>query len=556
MDNSRNDIDFRALHAAILHSSLDCIITIDQAGKILDFNYAAEQTFGYHAWEVIGRVMSECIIPPSLRKAHTRGMQRHAETGRGYVIGNRIELTAMRKDGSEFPVEVAVTEIKQERRSLFTAYVRDISARKQTEERLLLLQDEQERRVRERTNDLAKANASLRSEISERRQAETKAREAEDRVRELNQVLERRLSRLNGLRKVDLATSGNKDLSITLSLIAKLATSELAVDAASVHMLEGEYLNCVAHCGFLQPSVLHQCKLGDGNAGQAALGTIVRVDSSVPRSKRDKSGRTVYAKRDKVMQSEKFTFYIGVPLYSRGGVKGVLNVYHRGELAADGEWMDFLETLAGQAGIAIENFHLLSDLQNANIELTLAYDTTIEGWSRALDLRDNETEGHSQRVTSMTIRLARHFGMVDEQITHIRRGALLHDIGKMGIPDHILLKPGPLSPDDWEIMRLHPVYAYRLLAPIDFLRPALDIPYCHHEKWDGTGYPRGLHGDQIPLAARLFAVVDVWDALRSDRPYRRAWPDEKVIEHIRSLSGTHFETNVVEAFISLGNEAV
>ena len=142
-------------------------------------------------------------------------------------------------------------------------------------------------------------------------------------------------------------------------------------------------------------------------------------------------------------------------------------------------------------------------------------------------------------------------GLENEALVHVRRGALLHDIGKMGVPDSILLKPGPLTDDEWIIMRMHPVYAHDLLAPIAYLLPALDIPYCHHEKWDGTGYPRGLQGEKIPLAARLFAVVDVWDALRSDRPYRLAWPEEKVREHIRSLSGTHFDPKVVEAFINL-----
>ena len=149
-----------------------------------------------------------------------------------------------------------------------------------------------------------------------------------------------------------------------------------------------------------------------------------------------------------------------------------------------------------------------------------AYDTTIEGWSRALNLRDKETEGHTRRVTEMTLTLARRFGFTEEDLLHLRRGALLHDIGKMGVPDNILLKPEPLTEEEWIIMRKHPQYAYDLLKPIAFLGSALDIPYCHHEKWDGTGYPRGLRGEEIPLAARLFAVVDVWDALTSDRPYR------------------------------------
>lgn len=141
---------------------------------------------------------------------------------------------------------------------------------------------------------------------------------------------------------------------------------------------------------------------------------------------------------------------------------------------------------------------------------------------------------------------------VDEMVVvHLRRGALLHDIGKMGIPDSVLLKSGPLTEDEWAIMKMHPVYAYELLSPIAFLHPALDIPYSHHEKWDGTGYPRGLKGDEIPLAARIFAIVDVYDALRSDRPYRPAWSEERTIEHIRSLSGKHFDPAVVDTFLRM-----
>jgi putative nucleotidyltransferase with HDIG domain len=217
--------------------------------------------------------------------------------------------------------------------------------------------------------------------------------------------------------------------------------------------------------------------------------------------------------------------------------------------------MEFLETLAGQAAIAIDNAKLFEGLQRSNVELALAYDTTLEGWSRALELRDQETEGHTERVTEMTLRLARAVGRFAEaELMHLRRGALLHDIGKMGIPDGILLKPGPLTEAEWEIMRQHPIYAHEMLSPIAFLRPALDIPYCHHEKWDGSGYPRGLRGEQIPLAARVFAVADVWDALRSNRPYRAAWPEAQVIAHIRSLSGVHFDPQIVEAFLKVLGE--
>jgi putative nucleotidyltransferase with HDIG domain len=205
-----------------------------------------------------------------------------------------------------------------------------------------------------------------------------------------------------------------------------------------------------------------------------------------------------------------------------------------------------------QTAIAIDNSSLFNDLQHSNAELTQAYDATIQGWSRALDLRDNETEGHTQRVTELTMKLGRQFGLTEEELVQVRWGALLHDIGKMGVSDGILLKPGTLTDEEWVVMKKHPTFAYEMLSPIRYLRLATDIPYCHHEKWDGTGYPRGLKGEQIPLVARIFAVVDVWDALISDRPYRAAWPEEKVLDHIRSLSGTHFDPQVVKICLESG----
>jgi len=189
------------------------------------------------------------------------------------------------------------------------------------------------------------------------------------------------------------------------------------------------------------------------------------------------------------------------------------------------------------------------DLQQAHNQLRDAYERTIEGWVRALDLRDRETEGHTQRVTEITVRVATQLGFSEEELSHIKRGALLHDMGKIAIPDEILQKPGPLNEAEWERMRQHPQYAYDMLAPIEYLRPALEIPYYHHERWDGSGYPHGWKGEKIPLSARLFAIVDVWDALRSDRPYRKAIPREQVIDYIQENSNILFDPKLVDHFL-------
>jgi HD-GYP domain-containing protein (c-di-GMP phosphodiesterase class II) len=210
--------------------------------------------------------------------------------------------------------------------------------------------------------------------------------------------------------------------------------------------------------------------------------------------------------------------------------------------------------IADQIAIAIRQSSLQLQTTNANRDLLYAYDVTIEGWAKALEMRDMETEGHSQRVVEMTLAVVSKMEIKGDELVHIRRGALLHDIGKMGIPDSILRKKGPLDGDEWEIMRRHPLLAYDLLSSIDFLRPALDIPYCHHERWDGCGYPRGLKGKEIPLAARIFAIIDVWDALTNERVYRPAWSKQKALDYILDNAGRHFDPMVVEIFLQTMNE--
>jgi putative nucleotidyltransferase with HDIG domain len=262
------------------------------------------------------------------------------------------------------------------------------------------------------------------------------------------------------------------------------------------------------------------------------------------------NGETIF-QRANMLAREAFVVYCGAPLVAKGQIKGVLEMFHRSPFELNEEMSNFIETLAGQAAIAIDNAELFDNLQRTNLELSLAYDATIEGWSHALDLRDKETEGHTLRVTEIAEQLARRMGMSDAEITHLRRGALLHDIGKMGVPDAILLKPGPLTDAEWNIMRKHPQYAFEMLSSIVYLRPALDIPYCHHERWDGSGYPRGLMGEKIPFAARIFAVVDVWDALTSDRPYRQAWTQERAMEYLQAKVEVDFDPQVVEMFLQM-----
>jgi len=344
-----------------------------------------------------------------------------------------------------------------------------------------------------------------------------------------------------------VAITASLDLRVVLNVILDQVTTHLKVDAAGVLLFDPytQTLQFATNRGFrsraLQGSNL---RLGEGHAGRAALERRILTVQSLADEPGEFSRSVNFAQ-------ERFVAYVAIPLIAKGQIKGVLEVFHRAVLSPTPEWLAFLEALGGQAAIAIDNSTLFDNLQRANTDLTMAYDTTLEGWSQALDLRDKETEGHTLRGTKLTLRLAREMGVRDADLVHIRRGALLHDIGKMGIPDQILLKPGPLSDEEWVVMKKHPEYANQMLAPIEFLRQAKHIPYSHHEKWDGTGYPRGLRGEEIPLSARIFAVADVYDALTSDRPYRKAWPKDKALAYIHEQAGKHFDPHVVETFLRM-----
>ena len=357
--------------------------------------------------------------------------------------------------------------------------------------------------------------------------------------------IKRHLNRLTALRAIDVAIASSLDLSLALNVLLDQVTSQLQVDAAAVLLFNPhtQVLELAAARGFRSHEIQRtRLRLGEGLAGRAALER--RMVSSENLTDEGRS----FTRAD-LLVKERFRSYYAAPLVAKGQVEGVLEVFHRGPFEATTDWLDFLVALAGQAAIAVDNVTLFSDVQTANMELKAAYDNTLEGWVRALDLRDKETEGHTQRVTDLTVRLARALDVPEADLLHVYRGALLHDIGKMAIPDAVLLKPGPLTPQERQVIERHPGYAYEFLSSIPYLRPALDIPYCHHEKWDGTGYPRGLKGEQIPLVARIFAVADVWDALRSDRPYRKGWSDEQALQYIREQSGTHFDPKVAGLFL-------
>ncbi len=361
----------------------------------------------------------------------------------------------------------------------------------------------------------------------------------------LHEQTEQQLHKMAALHQIDTAINADFDFRHVLNVLLQNVITQLGVDAADVLLLSADHqvLEFGAGAGFQTANIeKSHVRLGEGRAGTAAL---ERRIVSLP----DMDQVQDTFSRVTLLGDEQFVSHIVAPLIAKGQIKGVLEVFHRQRLNPTTEWFDFFATLATQAAIAIGNANLFNDLQLSNRELIQAYHATIEGWAHAIDLRDKETIGHTRRVTELTLHLARAMGVEESVLVNMQHGAILHDIGKMGIPDEILFKSGPLTEEEWVEMRKHPIYAYEMLSAIHYLQPALDIPYCHHERWDGSGYPRGLQGEQIPLAARIFAIIDVWDALCTNRRYRPAWDESRVINYIRQQAGKHFDPDVVEAFM-------
>ncbi len=362
---------------------------------------------------------------------------------------------------------------------------------------------------------------------------------------------ERQLQSLNALHNIDRAIANSLDLTTTLNVFLDQVVSQLDVDAVSIRLMHDDlYLKYAAGKGFGLNSSVQKVivRLGEGFGGKVAYARELQF---IPDVRNLKSATSEFAE---MLREENFRSVVGMPLKAKGKILGVLDIFKRTELTPDEDWFHFLEILAGQAAIAIDNATHFEEAQRARIEIEQAYDTTLVGWALALELLDEETEGHAERVTEMAVIVARRMGFSRDELVQVRRGSLLHDIGKMGIPDSILHKPGALTDEERKVMMAHPRIAYDLLSRTPFLRKALNIPYYHHERWDGSGYPHGLQGVTIPLEARIFAIVDVWDALSSDRPYRKAWPKKKIIDHIKSESGKHFDPEVVEVFLKILEE--
>lgn len=357
---------------------------------------------------------------------------------------------------------------------------------------------------------------------------------------------------LSTLLKVSSVLASTLELSEVLQVAIKSATDLVGLDTGAIYILKGDLLYLGATTPPLPAQFPEELRLAQLNDHPHLKETVT---TKAPVYLNDARKASLSPAEKIVVEARNLVSILFFPLLLKEKAIGAFIVGTTTEIRQPtNKEIDLCNILSLQVSLAVANAQLYKKAQQAIVDLTQSYDATLEGWSRVLDMRDHATDEHTHRVADLTVALARRMGFPDLELGHIRRGALLHDIGKMGIPDAILQKPAALTKAEWEIMKTHPELAFQLLSRIGYLAPAMDIPYCHHEKWDGTGYPRKLKGEEIPLAARIFAVVDVFDALTSDRPYRRAWKKEDALAFIREQSGKHFFPEAVEAFLELLEE--
>jgi len=490
-ERKRELVEQERLYRTLFEGANDAIFLISLDNVHIAANQKAADMLGYTVPQLVGMPISMVVAPGE----YSKSMQLREALLSGKTA-SPYERVFLKKDGQALPAEINATLVRD--REGNPAYIQSI--------------------VRE---------------ISERKQAQLR--------------IQRQLEQLKALHEIDHMISSSFDLQVIMENILAQITAQPAHDAANILLLDKGQARLESYASRGLPEMRFSCGtvgMDDCLAGEAvARGRLVHLVFS--------KETTPGCPRFETLLDKGFASGMAVPLVSKGLVKGVLEVFLRSPREPDPELLDFIETVSSEAAIAVDNAELFMNLQRSNLDLVHSYDATLEGWVKALELRDEETEGHSQRVTEMTVQLGRALGVEPEKLVHMRRGALLHDIGKMGIPDAILHKPGPLTPEEWAIMKMHPVYALEMLSQIPFLQPVLDIPYGHHERWDGSGYPQGLRGGAIPQAARIFMVIDVWDALNSDRPYRPRMAPEKALALIQEQAGKQFDPQVVEAFLKL-----
>lgn len=383
--------------------------------------------------------------------------------------------------------------------------------------------------------------ARIGEDITERRGAEEKLRRSLDETR-------LHLGRLTALRQIDSAITSDAQVQEKMQSILTTVQESLKVDAVGILLAENN--NSAITLAATQGSFLEKYKFESLGGLDELLTRLHQLPHPLVFADLSHASRPRWL-HERLNGNTSYTLYAVAPLVASGNLIGALEVFSSQLAKPDEEWVAHFQTLALQTAIALDSAEMIARIESTKNELAVAYEATLVGWAKALELRDKDTKGHSERMMELAELLGRRLGMDETSLRDLKRGTLLHDIGKMGVPDHILHKPGPLNDDEWAVMRMHPQFANDLLHNIPYLAGALEVPYCHHERWDGTGYPRGLQGEEIPLSARIFSVMDVWDALIHTRPYRPAWTPEKALEYIQAQAGIQFDPRVVEQFLVL-----
>ena len=565
-----------ALHSSqlqlteIISTAMDAIITVDQEQKIFLFNAAAERVFHCRAADVLGKPL-DILIPERYRHLHLQHVIDFGTTGqtnRSMGLGNH--LTGLRKDGEEFPMEASISQARLGDQHFYTVILRDITERRQAMT-ALRSSEERFRRLAENAPSIilrfhvlpelafeyiSPAVSGITGYAPEEFYANPNL--STDIIIEEDKLIFDRFI------KGDIQSSQTLEIRWVCKDSTVIWTEHhynpvwgedgelvsvegIIIDISERKRTEQELRRAEAKTRAIldaMPDMMFQIALTGELVDYRARNEsdlILPPEEFLGISFRDVLPKKVSQQLEEVMRK---TWRMGQALsfeYQVTTQDGMLKDFEaRVSQTALGDFLVITRNIT-------ERKHAELELKHTYLALEQAYDATIEGWSKALELRDRETNGHTLRVAETTMRLARIVGIPESDLVHIYRGALLHDIGKMAIPDSILFKPGSLNKEEWQLMRLHPVYAYDMLLPIDYLQASLNIPLCHHEKWDGSGYPQGLRGEQIPIEARLFSVVDVWDALCSERPYHAAWSIEETLNYFRSQSGKQFDPSIVEA---------
>jgi PAS domain S-box-containing protein/putative nucleotidyltransferase with HDIG domain len=583
----------------LVEASIDAIFMETLDGAIIDCNDAALQMYGYTREEMLKLNVKALVAPHFYVQVKDYTQWELSQGGKIHDVPN------IRKDGTVFPVEVSIQLTTIDDLPVLVAFIRDITEQKEAA-RVIVENEEKFRTLSETTTagifiyrddrylyvnpmwceitglseeellktkplDIMNPEVNLESvrhiekgkndEIGQARVEHTfTAHNGESHTIALtiSQIVFEGAPAVIGT-AIDITNRKQREhelevisemgealrINISRDQVLTMAMSKLM----SIMNLDGAYLSL-----YNPQTKLIEVKKTGGQWGEL-LSAPVQKDEGL-------SGHIISTGRtylDTQPETDPYFLYpelakgfaalAGVPLIAKGETIGSLVIGSRKRLTEND--LRLLKAVADITSSAIHRADLFEQTIQQTDELRHAYDSTLEGWALALELRDKETQGHSVRIAKMTLRLAKRLNIPEDQLEDVRRGALLHDIGKLGVPDTILLKNGPLTPEEWVIMQKHPSYAYEMLSQIKFFANAIDIPYCHHEWWDGSGYPRGLEGEQIPLPARIFCIIDVWDALTSNRPYREAWKKEEALAHIINQAGTHFDPDVVNEFIQM-----